>query len=90
MSLIPRGHHPDGWMVAFNTYNEPEAYIVAGRLESEDIHSWLYREPLGSAMGISFGPLGEVRVLVAPEDYQRALDVLAVDMSFIEDDEDDE
>lgn len=90
MSLVPRGHHPEGWMVVFITYNEPEAHIVSGRLANENIHSWHYREPLGNAIGITFGPLGEVRILVSPEDYQAALDILAVDLSDMAEDDDDE
>lgn len=90
MSLIPRAKHPDGWHVVFSTYNEPEAHIIVGRLESSGVRSWIYREAVGSAMGISFGPLGEVMVLVAPEDYASARTILSEDVALLDEDDEDE
>jgi len=66
-------------MVVYNTYNLPEAHIVAGRLDYEGVKSWVYQESLGSSMGIHIGPLGEVMVLVVPDDYDRAIAILEVD-----------
>lgn len=80
MSLIPRSHHPDGWAVVHVSYSMPEAHIVVGRLETEGIRSWIYQEAVGSAIGITIGPLGEVKVLVAPEDYERARAILDEDV----------
>ena len=84
-------------MVVYIAHSEPEAYIVAGRLESEGIKAWVHQEPVGRAYGLSIGPLGEVKVLVSPEDYDQALaildedDVESDDTDIIpEDDEDDE
>jgi len=64
------------WSVVFTTYNVAEAHIVAGRLQSEGIHAWVHQEPMGSAIGITVGPLGEVRVLVNEADFEAALDIL--------------
>jgi hypothetical protein len=70
---------PVKWMVVYTTYSSPEAYIIAGRLESEGIHAWVHQEPFGSAMGFTIGPLGEVKVVVYLDDYERALSILSVD-----------
>ncbi len=71
---------PDGWMVAYIASSEPEAYIVAGRLESEGIQAFVHQEPAGRAYGLTVGPLGEVKVLVLPEDYDTALAILEEDV----------
>lgn len=81
MSLIPHSRPPAGWMSVYETDNSPDAYIVVGRLETEGIKSWVYHEAVGSAMGITIGPLGAVLVLVNPDDYERAVALLAVDLS---------
>ena len=59
-------------MVVYITYNIYEAQIVGGRLEAEGIPNLIYQEAGASAMGIHIGRLGEVRVLVRPEDYDAA------------------
>jgi len=84
-SLIPRSHHPDGWMSVYSTYDPPEAHIVAGRLKHEGLHAWVYQDALGSTIGLRVGPLGEVMVLVRPEDYAQAMAILA--QTYDEDDE---
>lgn len=81
MSLIPHSRPPAGWMSVYETDNSPDAYIVVGRLETEGIKSWVYQEAVGSAMGITIGPLGAVLVLVNPDDCERAVALLAVDLS---------
>ncbi|MCA9910067.1 MAG: DUF2007 domain-containing protein [Anaerolineae bacterium] len=53
-----------------------EAHVVAGRLKSEGIDSWIQQEPGGSAFGITVGILGEVRLLVREEDFEQARRVL--------------
>lgn len=82
MSLMPRSHTPDGWMVALSTYNIAEAQVVSGRLESEGIKSWIHQESVGKSMGIQIGPLGEIRVLVHPDDYDRAIAILDSDPEY--------
>lgn len=66
-------------MVVYVTNNDVEARIVAGRLESEGIPALVQQEPAGSALGITVGLLGEVRVAVRAEDYDAALEVLDTD-----------
>jgi hypothetical protein len=66
-------------MVVYLTYNPPEAYIVAGRLQSEGINAWVHQPVGANAIGITIGPLGEVRVLVDAPDYDRALAILNED-----------
>lgn len=75
------------WMVVYVAYSEPEAYVVAGRLESEGIPSFVHQEPAGRAYGFTVGPMGEVKVLVHPDDYDRATEILDTDVEA--DDSDD-
>ncbi len=74
----PHDRKPE-WMVVYLTYSPPEAYIVAGRLQNEGIPAWVHRPVGANAIGITIGPLGEVRVLVDSPDYDRALAILAED-----------
>ena len=67
------------WMVVYTTHNSGEAHIVSGRLQSHGIGAWVHQEPFGSAMGITVGRLGEVRVLVPDGDYDRAVAILEGD-----------
>ncbi len=67
-------------MIVWVTYSAPEAHIIAGRLESEGIPAMVYSEPGAAALGIHIGSLGEVKVLVRPHDYERALAALEPDM----------
>lgn len=64
------------WMVVYIAYSEPEAYIVAGRLQTEGIPTFVQQEAIGRVYGLAGGPLGEVKVLVSPNDYDRALEIL--------------
>lgn len=63
-------------MVVYVAYSEPEAYVVAGRLKSEGVDSFVHQEPVGRAYGLSVGPLGEVKVMVRPDQYDQALTIL--------------
>lgn len=65
-----------GWMVVYIAGSQPEAHVIRGRLEADGVPSWIMQEPVGSALGLTVGSLGEVRVLVHPRDYDRALAVL--------------
>ena len=64
------------WMVVWVTYAPHEAQIVAGRLRSEGIQALVHQQAGAGAMGIHIGQLGEVRVLVQPDDYETALTIL--------------
>ncbi|MFQ3568569.1 MAG: DUF2007 domain-containing protein [Aggregatilineales bacterium] len=76
--MLQRGSLQE-WRVVYTTYNNPEAHIVAGRLESEGIPAMVQNEPAGTAIGITVGPLGENKVVVHVEDYDRALAILYPD-----------
>jgi hypothetical protein len=64
------------WMVAFVTNDITEAHIVAGRLESEGIKAILDHMAGQSAIGLTIGNWGEVRVLVHPAEYELATAIL--------------
>jgi|GEM_PF-793721 len=74
MSRLAKPDHQ--WMVVYATHIPTDAHIVMGRLHSEGIPAIINREVGASAMGISIGRLGEVRVLVNAEDYETALMIL--------------
>ena len=67
------------WMIVYETSNEPEAHVVAGRLQVEGIQAVVYRQPGAAALGITIGRLGSVTVLVRPSDYERSLSLLEPD-----------
>lgn len=74
--IIPQSPPDTEWMVAYVTYNFHEAHIIAGRLQSEDVAAMVYQQAGANAMGIHIGSLGEIRVLVHPQDYDLALNIL--------------
>ncbi len=76
------------WLVIFSTYNPAEAHVVAGRLQSAGFHPWVHQEPGGSALGITVGLLGEMRVLVAEQEYEAAQHLLEESYEAEGDDED--
>lgn len=67
-----QGKSSPEWMVVYSTDSLPEAHIVAGRLQNEEIPSWVHQQPGASGLGITIGLFGEVRVLVDAQDYERA------------------
>ncbi len=83
----PKDRKPE-WMVVYLTYSPPEAYIVAGRLQNEGIGAWVHQPAGANAIGITIGPLGEVRVLVDAPDYDRALALLNEEVIPLTDDVD--
>jgi hypothetical protein len=75
--LRPRHNSPQHeWSVIYTASSIPEAQIVAGRLHAEGINA-LVNYPVGSsAMGIH---LGNISVLVRPDDYQAGHKILFAD-----------
>ena len=69
------------WIVVAKTFGVTEASIIAGRLHSLGIPAIVQREAAGSALGLSYGPLGEARVLVPQEYYELAVATLEPDES---------
>ena len=64
------------WMIVYITNNLSDAHIVVGRLESENIKAIIDHMAGRSAMGLTIGSWGEVRVLVHPNDYEQAVALL--------------
>ncbi len=67
------------WMIVYSTHDYTDAHIVAGRLQVEAIPAIVHRQPGASALGITIGALGEITVLVHPENYDEALLLLEPD-----------
>jgi len=78
MSLRRPGSDATGseWIAVYITHNEQEAHIIAGKLGTYDIPAMIHQEAGAAAIGITLGNLGEVKVLVAPTDYERAAEIL--------------
>lgn len=78
------------WMIVYSTNDEADAHIVAGHLEVEGIKSFIQREAVGGIIGITYGALGSVNVVVNPADYDRALSIIEPDELYaLSDDNDD-
>lgn len=68
------------WYVVYVCFNIPEAHIVAGRLQSEGIPAFIHHALGASAIGITIGSLGEVKVLVRAQDAALAESLLYPDL----------
>lgn len=64
------------WIAVFITHNLPEAHIVLGRLRAHDIPAMLHQEAGAAALGITYGNLGEIKILVSPADFDQAATLL--------------
>ncbi len=60
------------WVTVYITHNLPEAHIILGKLRAHDLPAMLHQEAGATALGITYGNLGEIKILVAPADYDRA------------------
>ncbi len=60
------------WIVAYITHSLQEAHIIAGKLQSNDVPCRIHQEAGATALGITVGNLGEIKVLVSPANYERA------------------
>ncbi len=72
------------WVAIYITHNLQEAHVIAGKLNAFDIPSMVNTVPGASAFGITYGNMGEIKILIHPDDYNRAEEVL-----FPEEDEND-
>jgi len=79
-SITPSTPRGPEWRVVHLTNNLAEAHVIAGLLQSEQIPAMVHQEAGASAFGITVGRLGEIKVLVSPDDYLRALAVLDPDL----------
>lgn len=78
---IPQKPDKNSWMSVYITHNNSEAYIIAGRLKHEGIPCMVHAPIGSSAMGINIGSLGRFQILVHPENYDLALDILEGELS---------
>lgn len=78
MTLRKRGGERSGpdWIAIYITHNLPEAHIIVGKLRAYDIPAMIHQEAGASAIGITLGNLGEIKILVSPADYERAAELL--------------
>ncbi|MCU0287392.1 MAG: DUF2007 domain-containing protein [Acidobacteria bacterium] len=53
-----------------------EAEIIKSKLESFEIPCVLKFESAGRLMGITMNGLGKVQVMVSPDDYDKALEIM--------------
>ena len=81
---VPRKHDdnaPPVWIAAAISHNLPEAHIILGKLRAHDIPAMLHQEAGATALGITYGNLGEIKILVSPADYDAAAELLHIDDS---------
>lgn len=74
-NLTPNSKQND-FAVVYTTYVLVDAHIVVGRLQHEGIPAIVDHMAGMNAIGITFGVLGEIRVLVHLWNYERALEIL--------------
>ncbi len=82
-SNLPHSQNSTDWIVVYITHDVRDAHIIAGHLKHENIPHLVHTQPGASAIGITLGRMGEIKVLVRPEDYDEAVALL-----FPDDDED--
>ncbi len=75
---IQPARSPNGpdWIAVFITHNLPEAHIIMGKLRANDLPAMIHQEAGATALGLTLGNLGEIKILVAPADYDRAASIL--------------
>jgi hypothetical protein len=67
----------ESWQVVFCASGMTQARIIAGRLESEGIAAHLQYDAVTNIYAITIDGIGEVRILVPPEDAGRAREILS-------------
>ena len=78
MSLRKRKDSSDSpqWIAVCITHNLQEAHILLGKLQTHEVPAMIHQEAGATALGITLGNLGEVKILVAPADLERAIAIL--------------
>ncbi len=66
------------WVVVCSVSGMTNAHIIVGRLETEEIPTKLKYEAAGTIYAITIDGLGEVKIMVPEEYFERAREVLAV------------
>lgn len=65
------------WIAVYITNNLQEAHVLAGKLKANEIPALIHQEAGATALGITLGNLGEIKILVMPADYERAQRILS-------------
>ena len=65
------------WEAVATASGMTQANIITGRLESEGIPTKLHYEAAGAIYAITIDGLGEVRILVPANDWDRAKEILS-------------
>lgn len=60
------------WVVVETVTGSLNAEILRGLLQAQGIDAMLSQEGAGRALGLEVGPMGEVDILVSPENVQVA------------------
>ncbi|MCY4538352.1 MAG: DUF2007 domain-containing protein [Chloroflexi bacterium] len=78
MGLRKLRNESDGpqWIVVYITNNLQEAHVLAGKLKANEIPALIHQEAGATALGITLGNLGEIKILVMPADYERSERIL--------------
>lgn len=66
----------DGLVLLEEVAGAGQAEVLRGLLEAQDIHVLLSQESASSAIPVSFGILGDVKIMVKEEDLKRAREIL--------------
>lgn len=75
------------WVKFWETPGILAAEVVAGRLKAEGIPAWVWQQGAGSAMGLTYGPMGRGHVMVPEAELNHARKIMATDLTFDTDDE---
>lgn len=91
MSTLPpkREDLPESikWVDIWETPGILPAEVVAGRLRAEGIPAWVWQQGAGSAMGLTFGPMGRGHVMVPEKEAENARILLTTAGSYVVDGE---
>jgi len=68
----------ENWVVLVEVAGMPQAEILRGMLEAQEISTVLSQEGAGPAIGLTIGTLGTVQILIPSEDLERAQELLDV------------
>jgi hypothetical protein len=67
----------DFWEAVTTASGMTQANIIVGRLESEGIPTKLYYDAAGAIYAVTIDGLGEVRILVPVNDWEKAKEILS-------------
>jgi hypothetical protein len=73
------------WAKFWETPGILSAEVIAGRLRAEGIPAWVWQQGAGTAMGLTFGPMGRGHVMVPEEQLETARRIMALDLTHEDD-----